>query len=874
MKKFTKILPRRLQGRGGDDRRDATPGLSDARDHHQLTSRPRAAPSKRPTRTGQTRISILPPEEGVENGLNGDGGGTDLGGDTPKGQQNGQSNGLAHPQTTSHDMPIVCQHCAAIGFPRLFDWKPGDARPWISLTHVLADTSTCPYCTFFQAMIGHVPPTDASGGAESETPSVSESDAGNYPPSYTGTFTPYLRIRHAFERLGVSQKHELGRQVLFEVTTKSKALPRGYIVRCGEDEASLDGYLDAVPVTKEADEDDGESEAAVEVNLPAPCIRGRTAPPKLDPAVPKCWIEYCKANHGEMQCGAAATVVKGLKLVDITQKKVVSASDLDADFEYVTLSYAAGDPYTDTSDTLDTETGLPSDFPPLITDAISLTTSLGYRYIWIDRYCAPPPETTASGRQHLDALGTLLASSALTIIVAAGSGLADGIPGVSVPRQDQLSLANEAGLFTTSLVRPDAEVAASRWTTRAWTLQEGLLARRRLVLTPSQAYFQCGRLHCHESLALPLRHADGVPYGRVFPLDGVRGMDVRGFIGSYMPRALDGMECRLDACRAGLRAFAKREQRPVDSFLGLPLFEPEAFANVKVVSQTDRLAVGLSWFVSNRAGTTGPATLQPAAPSSSPSSSSPASSEPCSLDETLPFPSWTWLAWRIRPDSAAAHNPRCFRIHLANDADAAVAPLADGLCAPPGTEVSVGFADGLVVSWEIDGEAIARRTERIAFLRIRTFCFDVRVDVGEGDGLKIAEPDGGGVLDTPARDGIVSCVRSSGFALEGRKEVKLVAVLIAGKNWKRDVVGGGEGASGTGGGSEATALLCANRDWDDEKPLVRIGVFGLSYAEFVPQGDAGGDESESGESAILKGVVGADGKKGSIKTCMREVDLY
>jgi hypothetical protein len=649
--------------------------------------------------------------------------------------------------------------------------------------------------------------------------------------------------------MGVGQKHELGRQVLFEVTTKNKALPRGYILRCGEDEMGLDGYLESSEAAGSGG--DGEAKETIVAG-----IIGRTVPPILDPNVPKCWIEFCKANHGELRCGTATNAAKDLRVIDIKERKVIRAGDLDAGFEYVTLSYAAGEAYNDT-DSLDKTTGLPFEFPPLIRDAISLTASLGYHYIWIDRYCAPSPDTAASRRQFMDSLGDVFLSSVLTVIVAAGNGLEDDIPGISVPREDQLSLQNEAGLFTTSLVRPDTEVAASKWTTRTWTLQAGLLSRRRLVLTPSQAYFQCGALHCHESVSVPLRCAADFTLGRVFPLQGVEGMDVRAFIGAYMTRAYERAEGRLDACRAIWRAFAKRADERVEMFLGLPLFAPDAFANLKIVSQTDRLAVGLSWHISNRA-TGSLSTAQPP----------PSTEADCSLDKSLHFPSWTWLAWNIRPGSDAAHNPRAFRIHLANEGTALT---ADGLCAPPGTEISVGFADGLVVSWEIDGEAIARRTERIAFLRIRTFCFDVLVSKNVVDGaddaataatagLKI-EGEAEGVLDPSAREAILSSVIGVGNETV-KEQVKLIAVLIAGKNWKSH------------GPVEATALICAHREWDEEKPLVRIGLFGMRCDELVPEASSG-DGVDAGEGyAVLKGVGDDGAGKASLRADVREIDLY
>ncbi|KAM6512613.1 hypothetical protein FSOLCH5_010322 [Fusarium solani] len=359
-----------------------------------------------------------------------------------------------------------CSICATIDFPCLLNWRPGQPRPWIPLAHTLAELSACPYCIFFQALVG----------AE---------------PDLTRKFTPYLRIRQAFERLGVGEKHELGGAVLFEVTTKSKTLPWGYIVRVVEGNDDVAGYREATPA-----------------------IRGRIIPPKLDPALPRTWIDFCLTNHSHTTCSSRGPPIRGLKLIDCREEEVVFVDDLNVPtIEYVTLSYVRGSPSEIESDQL---SGLPEVLPPLVADAMSVTRSLGYRYLWIDRYCFPQ-YNAAERRRQLDKMGEIYSRSTLTLIVAAGEGINDGIPGISVPREEQLSLQTDAGYFTTSLIRPDAEVANSKWASRGWTYQEGLLSRRRLVFTPSQIYYQCQSLHCHETISYPLKTKPALNLGRVFP---------------------------------------------------------------------------------------------------------------------------------------------------------------------------------------------------------------------------------------------------------------------------------------------------------------------------------------------------------------------
>lgn len=876
MKKFTKILPRRLQGRGengsGKNKGVLTgPGLESARDHHQLSLR-KGIPIKKPTRTGASRIVIGAPADSATttNGTNGthQENGHDsveavsTGSDAANGKVNGDAPAASDVtgEASADAAQLICESCAGIGFAKLFDWKPGEARPWVPLAHTLRDESNCPYCTFFQAMVGYVP----GGGVDIPETITTESSNGSDTEltrklPLTSTFTPYFRIRHAFERLGISQKHELGRAVLFEVTTKNKSLPRGYILRAADEDDGVDGYL-------ESSQDGAASETATQSSQPSSqqppssLLRGRTVPALLDPALPKCWIDYCKEHHIGERCAvkAAGPGKAPLKLIDVENRRVISADGLGSEeHQYVTLSYALGDsklePFTGDAE-------LPETLPALIADALTLTTSLGYNYLWIDHYCLPSRKNKLERRQQLDLVGEVFSRSALTIIVAAGDGVADGIPGVSVPRdKDQLSLQNESGLFTTSLLRPDVEVAASRWANNAWTLQEGLLARRRLVLTPSQAYFQCGALHCHESISIPLRLASSFLLGRVFPVDGVEGTDIRNLIGTYMTRELSRPQDRLDAFRGLSRTYATKEKGRVDTFMGLPLFDPSSFASLKVVSETDRLAVAMTWMWSGRVVSS----IQDAD----------GDLEPCYLDKAAPFPSWTWLSWRIRENQPISQSGHSFYIPHTTDESL---PVASGLCAPPRTEVSVGFADGLLVSWEIDGVAISRRAEPITFLRIKTFCFDIKVTKKE-DGWQVTEP--ADTFDQSTRDTITFLVRSSHIPPDATTvgipdgEFSVTAMLLTGKNWKPSEPNPDPRAPAPPPlptENPVTALLCAPRDWQQENPLVRLGVMSFTCTEFAMKDSK---DEETGE-ATLKGIATVSEEKKNLETKLRELDLY
>ncbi|KAF4120484.1 Heterokaryon incompatibility protein (HET) [Geosmithia morbida] len=961
---------------------------------------------------------------------------------------------------------FVCSRCAEIGFPTLMDWQPGQPRPWVSLSHVLRDdgdaNGSCPYCSFFRAMLQDQSESDGAGRGTGPDPAAAAAAAaagGGGGVARNGSerdakFAPYLRIRLAFERLGVREKHALGRSVLIEVMARSKGLPWGYIVKAADDDGtSMAGYSPAF----------GKAGAAV--------MRGRRVTPLLDPALARTWLDFCRDRHASNETcakGGAAGTVPGLRLIDVRTGRLVTVQAVQEGegegeaYDYVTLSYVwgktpvgkigseakpadevngdavngdadadrdgeppasqeeegveapipeedvedadgadeapakehvdgpeeedapapevdgeAGSAGTDaqesavqeepdgdaekrqeaevdenkeeapapapepTEEKTDTDTdtdSLPSDLPPLIADALKLTADLGYRYLWIDRYCLPERSSGRQGdarQEQLDLMGDIFSRSALTVIVAGGSshgrssahanpdegdggqvGAYQGIPGVSVPREPQLTLTTARGLFTTTLLRPDLDVADSAWASRAWTYQEGLLARRRLVLTPSQAYFQCGGVHCHESLSVPLDlfddsqppppPADGddtvggvkgaaarrLNLGRVFPVDGAgsRPADVSSRIQEYMDRRHVAPSDRYDAFRGMLQHF--RRIGAIDNLVGLPLAHPDAFATGSIVSQTDRLAVALGWRVVAPHSASNMTTATTTTTMTTTATSTPASSSVYVLDRNLHavYPSWTWLAWRAPPGlrhqqhqqqqsstftSLSSPSTRRPTLRMLPDHGADVA-------APPCMELSVGFDDGTVLSWEIDGDAIARRPQSaVEFLRVTSYTVDMvlhRNTAAEADaqmddlslvGVSLPSTQADAIKDwyraavkgSEPEPGTASGTASEG---QGQGDARLTAVIVSGTSWKIP----------TTTSREATILVCrtvadsAAADRDRSERLIRLGALAIPYATFSQA------EENAKRVAGLDGIILDDGTRTNLSFDLREVDIY
>lgn len=103
--------------------------------------------------------------------------------------------------------------------------------------------------------------------------------------------------------------------------------------------------------------------------------------------------------------------------------------------------------------------------------------------------------------QQLRQMHHIYEQAYLTIIAAAGADADYGIPGVSRSRKVKQAHV-QIGEATLLDALPDSrdDLRECSWSTRAWTLQEGALSRRRLMFTDQQVHFECLRMRCQESV--------------------------------------------------------------------------------------------------------------------------------------------------------------------------------------------------------------------------------------------------------------------------------------------------------------------------------------------------------------------------------------
>jgi Heterokaryon incompatibility protein (HET) len=212
----------------------------------------------------------------------------------------------------------------------------------------------------------------------------------------------------------------------------------------------------------------------------------------------KRWFQRCRRSH-KGNCSdpkpsitnwfARPSQQPRISVIDCISKKVMPYKpDLG---HYATLSYVWGPVPGAPADPV---TGcLPSPIPKTIQDALTVCITLGIPYLWVDRYCIPQHDLIEKSRQ-IGTMDRIYNNSTLTIVAAAGDGPERGLPGVNdTPRTVQfpsLAFGQDTWVYLPNFLFSE-EIQKSMWNSRAWTYQESVVSRRRLVFSESQVHFEC-----------------------------------------------------------------------------------------------------------------------------------------------------------------------------------------------------------------------------------------------------------------------------------------------------------------------------------------------------------------------------------------------
>ncbi|KAF2129809.1 HET-domain-containing protein [Dothidotthia symphoricarpi CBS 119687] len=219
----------------------------------------------------------------------------------------------------------------------------------------------------------------------------------------------------------------------------------------------------------------------------------------------KTWIDDCQ-NHHLQHCTRKdyerLDHPPGFRVIDCYTKEIIEVSTRCT---YVALSYVWGAP-TENESSSCPEPGcsrydtLPLRLPRTVQDAVEVVVRLGYRYLWIDKYCIDQSDKSTLHEQ-LSSMDQIYKLAVVTIIVAAGDNASHGLPGISIAFQDpRLVLSSTSWYLTPSRQDPRKSFQHSTWSSRAWTYQEGLFSQRRLVFTEQQVFFECDTANFQEPI--------------------------------------------------------------------------------------------------------------------------------------------------------------------------------------------------------------------------------------------------------------------------------------------------------------------------------------------------------------------------------------
>lgn len=225
-------------------------------------------------------------------------------------------------------------------------------------------------------------------------------------------------------------------------------------------------------------------------------------PSGIDFQLARRWVTRCLENHSTChhEYRSQRNPSENFFLVD-TKRLCICRAPPDA--PYVALSYCWGlstskeslQHLEENSDFLQTQGSLASNtVPRTIQDAIVFVQKLQLQYLWVDILCIIQDNPRIKSQQ-IAAMDAIYNSATLTIIAASGVAADSGIPGVQAgtrPTTGQKTLrVGEITLLTVLDWSKDGDIAESPWASRAWTLQEHFLSRRKIFVTEKQIYWQC-----------------------------------------------------------------------------------------------------------------------------------------------------------------------------------------------------------------------------------------------------------------------------------------------------------------------------------------------------------------------------------------------
>ncbi|RYP71479.1 hypothetical protein DL770_008120 [Monosporascus sp. CRB-9-2] len=246
------------------------------------------------------------------------------------------------------------------------------------------------------------------------------------------------------------------------------------------------------------------------------------------------WLNNCMANH--RRCKKPDTrrgrFPSRLLVVGADTVRVEMASRIDSSEPYVTLSHCWGKaemPVRLLSDTIrQLEAGIAiSALPRTFRDAVSVTRSLGQKYLWIDSLCIIQDSEEDWMREGMQ-MDSVYKNAWCTIAATHARDSTEGLfverdPRVLQPCPYEVPEDVRTPKYGTDRNNPFYVVDTNLWhyniafaplTSRAWVVQERLLSPRILHFAAEQVFWECQEMAACESFPVGfpeehINHADG-----------------------------------------------------------------------------------------------------------------------------------------------------------------------------------------------------------------------------------------------------------------------------------------------------------------------------------------------------------------------------
>jgi hypothetical protein len=186
----------------------------------------------------------------------------------------------------------------------------------------------------------------------------------------------------------------------------------------------------------------------------------------------------------------------------------------------------------------------------------------------------------------------IYANAEVTIVAVAGEGPHHGLPGVrGTLRKAQPTINIEDYHIASTLPHCRNSVLRSKWATRGWTYQEGILSRRRLFFTDQQVFWECNGMHCGEAMTAVLDppeasentifdHHSEAEDVFIIKTPGSDPWDFWHYVAEFRQRELTYYSDSIKALSGLFRTFEKG-QMPLYHLIGVPIFPAHSSSSDK-----------------------------------------------------------------------------------------------------------------------------------------------------------------------------------------------------------------------------------------------------------------------------------------------------